>query len=367
MKGFPKGSILTERATANFGHLALKYGYVTIEQVKRALQIQKGRKQKGKPPGKLGEILVALGYLSREQVVEIVKQQAAKGGRFLIENYEIIEQIGRGAMGAVYKARQVSLNRTVALKILPPKLASDKNYIVRFLREAKLAAKLNHENIIYVIDVGESQGVYYYAMEYIQGRTVKEMVESDGAFSERQTVEVALQVCSALDHAYSYGIVHRDIKPANIMVTDEGVVKLCDFGLARRVDIEGAGDGGTIAGTPFYIAPEQIRNERLDSRADIYALGATLYYMTTGRPPFVSKSVVVVMTKHLAERPAPPRQRGAHISRYLDAIILKCLQKRPQERFQTPSEMAGLLGKLLKKGPRISSRSASRRMSRRKL
>ncbi|MCX7703704.1 MAG: serine/threonine protein kinase, partial [Planctomycetota bacterium] len=290
------------------------------------------------------------------------------GARPQLENYRIIEQIGKGAMGAVYKALQISLNRMVALKILPPKLATDKNYIARFLQEAKVAAKLNHENIVYVIDVGESHGVYYYAMEYVEGKTVKQIVEEKGVMEEPQVCDIALQAARALDCAYSHSIVHRDIKPSNLMVTAENVVKLCDFGLARQLDMDMKGVTATIAGTPYYISPEQIRNKPLDTRTDIYSLGGTLYFMVTGDVPFSGSSPVIVMTKHLYEKPTPPRAKNPKISAQLEAVILKCMQKRPEERFQSPAELIRALESLKSPKPsfpRIKPRRPLRRRFRR--
>jgi len=333
----------------SFGHLALKYGYITLEQLQECIKVQEQARSAGFEPRRLGEILVENGYMTNSQVVELFRHQSSAGRRTRLENYEILAKIGKGAMGAVYKARQLSLNRLVALKILPPHLAADKVYITRFLREAQVAAKLNHENTIYVIDVGESKGVYYFAMEYVDGRTVKEMLEQREVFDERRTVEIALQVARALEHASSYGIVHRDIKPGNIMITkQEGMVKLCDFGLAKDLDISASVTShSTVAGTPYYISPEQIKNEPVDARTDIYSLGATVYHIMTGSVPFTGRSAPIVMAKHLHEAPIPPRQLNPKISSGLEAVILKCMAKNPAERFQTPAELIAALERLL--------------------
>jgi serine/threonine-protein kinase len=331
-----------------FGHLALKYGYITLEQLQEGIKLQEDEKGKDKLPRKLGEILVEKGYLSRGQVIEIFRHQSSAGRQTHLENYQILAKIGKGAMGAVYKARQLSLNRIVALKILPPKLALNKSYISRFLREARVAAKLNHENIIYVIDVGESKGVYYFAMEYVEGKTIAELLKEQGNLPEPQVIEIALQVAKALDHAYSYGIIHRDIKPANLMITDEdNILKLCDFGLAKELDLRSSvTTHGTVAGTPFYISPEQIKGEDVDTRSDIYSMGATLYHMATGELPFPGSSAPIVMVKQLHERPAPPRTKNPRISRGLDAAIMKCLEKNPAHRHQSPSELVKVLSGL---------------------
>ena len=358
---------MNDESGFNFGRVALKFGYITLEQLEHALQVQRKRAAESGAVPKLGEVLVELGYMTRSQVIEVVRQQAVHGGRPVIENYEILGKVGVGAMGAVYKARQISLNRIVALKMLPPSLAEDENYIARFLREAKLAAKLSHENIIYVIDVGESHGVYYYAMEFVEGRTLKEIVDEEGPLPEKEIVRVALQVAKALDHAYSYGIVHRDVKPANVMITREGTVKLCDFGLACHLGIATGATKTVIAGTPNYIAPEQIRDDEVDIRADIYALGGTMFYMATAQPPFTGGTNALVMTKHLFEPPRSPRSLAPSISRYLDAIILKCLRKNPWERFQTPAELIRALERVAaRRHPPRTLRPTLRRYRRRR-
>ncbi len=340
-----------------FGHLALKYGYITLEQLQECIGIQEKQKTDGLLSAKLGEILVEKGYLTRGQVIEIFRHQASAGRQTHLENYQIIAKIGKGAMGAVYKAKQLSLNRIVALKILPPKLALNKNYISRFLREARVAAKLNHENIIYVIDVGESKGVYYFAMEYVEGKTCSEMLREAGRLPEPVVIEIALQVAKALDHAYSYGIIHRDVKPANVMITDEDeIVKLCDFGLAKELDLQSSvTTHGTVAGTPFYISPEQIKGTNIDTRSDIYSMGATMYHLITGELPFPGSSAPIVMVKQLHERPAPPRTKNPRISRALDALIMKCLEKDPSHRYQSPSELVKALTSLAEGGGKHKS------------
>jgi serine/threonine-protein kinase len=244
------------------------------------------------------------------------------------------------------------------LKILPPKLALNKSYISRFLREARVAAKLNHENIIYVIDVGESKGVYYFAMEYVEGRTVAELLNEHGRLPESQVIEISLQVARALDHAYSYGIIHRDVKPANIMITNQDeIVKLCDFGLAKELDLRSSvTTHGTVAGTPFYISPEQIKGEEVDTRSDIYSMGATMYHMVTGELPFPGTSAPIVMVKQLHERPAPPRTKNPKISRAVDAMIMKCLAKSSTRRYQSPSELVSVLTGLSGPSKRKSTR-----------
>ncbi|MFH1421660.1 MAG: serine/threonine-protein kinase [Planctomycetota bacterium] len=335
----------------SFGHLAVKYGFITLEQLKECIELQEQYKKAGIESQKLGEILAAKGYMTKAQVVDLFRHQSSAGKHTRIENYEIVAKVGKGAMGTVYKAKQLSLNRIVALKILPPRLAADKEYISRFLTEARVAAKLNHENIIYVIDVGESGGIYYFAMEYVEGKTVKEILEEQGSLTEKASAEIAIQITRALDHAAGFGIIHRDIKPANIIITNEGrIAKLCDFGLAKEMEFRSAASTqGTMAGTPYYVSPEQIRGEEVDVRSDIYSLGGTIYHMATGSVPFPGKSAPIVMVKHLQENMVPPHQLNANISQGLESVILKCMSKKRQARFQTPKELLHALEQLLLK------------------
>lgn len=353
----PEGS---PKDKLSFGHLAIKYGYLTLEQLQECVRLQEDERQSGGQPRKLGEILVGKGYLTRGQVIEIFRHQSSAGRETHLENYRILAKVGEGGMGAVYKAKQLSLNRIVALKILPSKLALDKSYIARFLREARVAAKLNHENIIYVIDVGESGGVYYFAMEYVEGKTVRQLLAEQTILPEPRAIEISLQITKALEHAYSYGIIHRDVKPANIMITDkESIVKLCDFGLAKELDLKSkATRHGAVAGTPYYISPEQITGGDVDTRSDIYSMGATMYHMATGELPFSGKSAPIVMVKQLHERPLHPRAKNPKLSRAFDAVVMKCLAKNPSQRYQSPSDLVKALNQLSSPARRKAPRGA---------
>jgi len=242
-------------------------------------------------------------------------------------------------MGTVYKARQLSLDRDVAIKVLSPELADDPAYVERFLREAKAVARLNHPNIISGIDVGDANGVKYFVMEYVDGTTVASLLRRGGSMDEERSLLIAQQICRALDHAYKNGLVHRDLKPENILITREGVAKLCDLGLAKLEDHAAAGETVHRMGTPDYNSPEQARGEAgVDIRSDLYGLGATLYHMFTGHPPFEATTPALVMTKHLTELPKPPRQRDPTVSPLGEVIVLKLLQKRREDRYQTPAE-----------------------------
>jgi serine/threonine-protein kinase len=242
----------------------------------------------------------------------------------------------------VYKARQLSVNRMVAIKILPPRYSNDPEYVDRFYREAQAAAKLNHPNIVQAIDVGEAGGFHYFVMEYVEGHTLYEEMAKGKVFSESEALAVILQVARALDHAHERGLIHRDVKPKNIMMTPEGVVKLADMGLARLAADEQAAqaEAGRAFGTPYYISPEQIRGElNIDFRADIYSLGATLYHLVTGQVPFEGPTPAAVMHKHLKEPLIPPDHINNSLSVGLGEVVEVMMAKRPEDRYASTEDL----------------------------
>jgi serine/threonine-protein kinase len=265
---------------------------------------------------------------------------ASPKGR-VVAGYELIRRLGRGAMGAVFLARQISLDREVAFKVLAPRFSKNENYVRRFLREAQSAARLNHTNIITAIDVGDADGWKYFVMEYVDGPTVADLLERGGALDEARAIQIVMQAASALDHAHRNGFVHRDVKPANIILAPGGIAKLCDLGLAKEVEeVSGDTEEGQTLGTPDYISPEQARGERdIDIRVDIYSLGATLYHMVTGQVPYSGPTPAVVMTKHLTEPPPDARRVQPHVTPATAAVILKAMAKDREERHQTPEEL----------------------------
>ena len=333
-----------EKETLHFGAIAMKLGFTSLEKVDECLRLQEKMKELGVAPKKLGEIMLAKGYLTDAQVKEIFKYQGLKGGHTSIQGYKIISKIGQGAMGSIYKALQVSMDRIVAIKCLAPKYAANDKFRERFLREARAVARLNHPNIIQGIDVGDSNGVHYFAMEYIDGPTVGELLKRGGALDEKRALNIVTQIAKALQHAFNHGIIHRDIKPDNIMLTREGVAKLCDLGLAKVASPQDNDSSGTkpgaSMGTPYYIAPEQARGEQtVDTRADIYSLGASFYHMTAGDVPFPGQSAADVISKHLTEPVTPPRVKNPLISGPVDWVIVKMMQKAREDRYQTPNEL----------------------------
>ena len=273
-------------SASSFGKICVEKGYATEAQIREAIDV-KAKLSELDMEEKLGVILIKKGYITEEQVKEILHTQGRRTS-VQITGYEMIEKVGQGAMGTVFRARQISLDRIVALKILPPSLAKDQGFIDRFIKEARAAGRLNHPNIVQGIDVGQSGGYNFFAMEFIVGETVKEYMVREGAVSEKLTLSICADVAQALEHAHEHGLVHGDVKPDNIMVTKKNQAKLCDLGLARPIATDAAGQRTDIVmGTPHYISPEQVRGQLdIDIRSDIYSLGATLYHMITRRTPF---------------------------------------------------------------------------------
>jgi serine/threonine-protein kinase len=259
----------------------------------------------------------------------------------ILAGYELLTRLGRGAMGAVFLARQVSLDRKVAIKVLSSRLSKNQDYVRRFLREAQSAARLNHTNIISAIDVGDTGKYKYFVMEYAEGPTVGQLLERGGAIDEQRAFGIMLQVAQALAHAHQSGFVHRDVKPANIILTPSGIAKLCDLGLAKEVE-ESSGDTaeGQTLGTPDYISPEQARGDvDIDIRADIYSLGATLFHMVTGEVPFKGPNPAVVMTRHLTEPVPDAREVNPAVSPQAAQLIRKMMAKNRADRHQTPDAL----------------------------
>ncbi|MGD0092305.1 MAG: protein kinase [Planctomycetota bacterium] len=261
-----------------------------------------------------------------------------------IGNFELLERIGQGGMGTVFKARQVSMDRIVALKILPPSLAKQPTFTDRFVREARASAKLSHLNIVGGIDVGQDGGVYYFAMEFVDGQSVKQLL-AKGKLPEEQVLKIGKAMALALAHAHEQGILHRDVKPDNILIDKSGTPKLCDLGLARQAGQGEAEHGltqqGTTIGTPHYIAPEQARGmDDLDAKADLYSLGASLYHMLTGKTMFQGSTNIVVMTKHITDKCPSPGEAGVEASKGLVAILAKLLAKDRADRYESAAKLA---------------------------
>ncbi|RLD07564.1 MAG: hypothetical protein DRI32_00620 [Chloroflexi bacterium] len=261
--------------------------------------------------------------------------------------YRIISQIGKGGMATVYKAYQASMDRYVALKVLPQYHSKDPSFTQRFIQEAHTIARLEHKNILPVYDFGEEEGVAYMAMRYLDGGTLQDIL-SLGQLPLSEVVEIMSQICAGLDYAHRHGVVHRDIKPANVMIDDEGGVYLTDFGLAKV--LEGSSDltvSGVVMGTPLYMAPEQSVGDAVDERADIYAAGVILYEMVTGQPPFQAETPMAIVLAHLHDPLPLPKEVNPNVPDEIQRIILKALAKKPEDRYQTAKEMAEKLSETI--------------------
>jgi serine/threonine protein kinase/beta-lactam-binding protein with PASTA domain len=265
--------------------------------------------------------------------------------RLLSNRYELGEVLGYGGMSEVHKGRDVRLGRDVAVKVLRADLARDPQFQERFRREAQNAAALNHPAIVAVYDTGETRTEHgplpYIVMEYVDGRTLRDIVKSEGPLPGQRAMEIMADVSAALDFSHRHGIVHRDVKPANVMITRTGAVKVMDFGIARAVADGQAAVTQTAAviGTAQYLSPEQARGEAVDARSDVYAAGCVLFELLTGEPPFTGDSPVAVAYQHVREDPKPPSALNGRVSPALDAIVLKAMSKGPPNRYQSAAEM----------------------------
>jgi beta-lactam-binding protein with PASTA domain/tRNA A-37 threonylcarbamoyl transferase component Bud32 len=267
--------------------------------------------------------------------------------RLLGGRYELDGVVGRGGMAEVYRARDIRLDRIVAIKTLRSDLARDPTFQARFRREAQSAASLNHPSIIAVYDTGEDMmdatPVPYIVMEFVDGRTLRDLLRADRRLMPERAMELVDGILRALDYSHRGGIVHRDIKPANIMLTLNGEVKVMDFGIARAMADSAATMTQTaqVIGTAQYLSPEQARGERVDARSDIYSTGCVLYELLTGQPPFTGDSPVAIAYQHVREEPIPPSRIDAEIPKWADAIVLKAMAKDPGQRYQSAGEMRG--------------------------
>ncbi len=341
----------TRKIRPLFGSIALKHGFVTEEQLDECVREQRFLEERGER-WFLGALLQRRGYLGADEVVIICKALEDEIANDHIEGYRIVAPLGRGNMALVYAAKQLNLDRVVALKVLDPKLLFDNEFIDRFVTEARAAARLNHPNIVQAYDVGHSNGYHYFAMEYVEGITLRELIEqggSGGRLDEQLSLYVVREVARALQHAESHRLVHRDIKPGNVMISKAGIVKLCDLGLAQRTD---AGDGkreeGVVMGSPYYIAPEQIEGRPdLDSRADIYSLGATFFHILAGRAPFTGRTPEDVCMKHLSDPVPDPRDLNSTITQRILPILFKMMAKDRERRHPNTAELIADLNRVL--------------------
>ena len=348
------------------GRLVVERGLATPGEVERCREVALGLKSEGSSGGTasggsqtLGHVLVEEGIITRKQL-ERLRPANDKGVGSQLPGYQVIKKLGAGAMATVYKAKQISLDRMVAIKVLPQKFTKNEDFVQRFYAEGRAAAKLNHPNIVQAFDVANSGPYHYFVMEYVDGRTVFDDIVAKGRYDEADALKVAIDVTEALAHAHAQGFIHRDVKPKNIMLDDHsGRTKLADMGLARAIsDREAAeAEAGKAYGTPYYISPEQIRGEvDVDFRADIYSLGATLYHMVTGKVPFDGPNPSAVMRKHLNEAIVPPDHLNPNLVSGVAEVIEVCMAKARDQRYNSTGDLLADLQAIERGEPPLQAR-----------
>jgi tRNA A-37 threonylcarbamoyl transferase component Bud32 len=323
------------------GKIVVDQGLATPEEVQQCIEMARSLAQESNQRT-LGQLLVANEYITRRQYERLRERFEAERSGQQIPGYKILGKLGAGAMATVFKAKQLSLNREVAIKVLPRKFSSNTQFIERFYAEGRAAAQLNHPNIVQAYDVGQAGDFHFFVMEFVDGRTVYDDIVKHKRFGEQEAIDILMQIAEALLHAHQKGLIHRDVKPKNIMMTKEGVAKLADMGLARAISDKEAAEAeqGKAFGTPYYISPEQIRGEiNIGPPADIYSLGATLYHMVTGNVPFDGKNPSAVMHKHLKTPIVPPDHVNPRLSAGISEIIEMMMAKDPKDRYQNCKDL----------------------------
>ena len=328
----------------DFATLAIAHRVLTREQLEEAERTINKEAEAGKPRRPVEDVLLESGVLKSDQVwavykakERLIRDARSRGQR--IGGYEIMGKLGEGGLGVVYKARQLSMGRIVALKVLHERWVTDDEFRKRFLVEARLVGRLSHPNLIQVIDVGRYKSTLYFSMEFVDGEPVDATLDRDGRMDIQSTVSIAIQVASALEYLHQRRIVHRDVKPGNIMVTKGGIAKLGDFGFVKSSLESVLSTEGEVLGTPDYISPEAARGEKnLDFRSDLYSLGTTLYHMLTGNPPF-GGSVSDVMDQHIKSEPKPISAIVRDLPPKMVEVVERLMKKKPADRYQNFSEL----------------------------
>jgi len=276
--------------------------------------------------------------VSPTETLETPVEELSTGSTFA-GRYQIIEEIGKGGMGKVYKTHDTEIREKVALKLIKPEISAEKKTIERFQNELKFARKVSHKNVCRMYDLNREKGSYYITMEYVSGEDLKSFIKRSGQLAIGTTIRIAKQVCEGLAEAHRLGVVHRDLKPSNVMIDEEGNARIMDFGIARSLKTKGITGSGVMIGTPEYMSPEQVEGKEVDQRSDIYSLGIILYEMVTGRVPFEGDTPFTVGVKHKSEEPKDPREFNTQIPDDLSKAILKCLEKDKNKRYQTAGEV----------------------------
>lgn len=285
--------------------------------------------------------------ISRTVTAQAQREEITIGSTFA-GRYQIIEELGKGGMGKVYRVLDKKLDEQVALKLIKPEVASDKKTLERFRNELKLARKISHRNVGRMYELMEDKGTHFITMEYVPGEDLRSFIRRSGQLAMGTVVRIGRQICEGLVEAHRVGVVHRDLKPNNVMIDKQGNVKILDFGIARSLDVKGLTDSGIVLGTPEYMSPEQAEGKEVDGRSDVYSLGVILYEMAAGRLPFEGKTPLSIAMKHKGERPKDPRELNPQAPMDLSQLILKCMEKEEERRYQSAEELLSDLEKVEK-------------------
>jgi serine/threonine protein kinase len=355
---------LTGNLDTEVGKVVVDLGLATRTEIEFCREQQK---QSSDPNQRsLADLLIENNFITVNQAKRIRGQLEERRGS-KIPGYQLMEKLGKGAMATVYKARQISLDRIVAVKVLPKNVSDNREFVERFYKEGKAAARLSHNNIVQAIDVASTPDDYhFFVMEYVEGKTLYDIMQPPPVgeghhFAEAEALDITIQMAEALAHAHRRGLIHRDVKPKNILLTPQKVAKLTDLGLARAMDDKeaAASEAGKAYGTPYYISPEQVRGDvDIDFRADIYSLGATMYHMVTGRPPFEGDTPSAVMHKHLKQPLVPPDHLNTNLSAGIGEIIEVAMAKNRDDRYATTEDMLEDLRAVAAGEPPIHARRA---------
>lgn len=336
---------MARKAPKSFEQVVIENALATEAQVRQCLDEQEAQRKNGSDPKLLEDILLEKGILTEDRIRAVktalgrMSRDEEKGEPLRIGNYEIIGKIGDGGLGTVYKARQITMSRDVALKVLHKKWLSDEEFKKRFLLEARLAGRLSHQNLIQVYDVGRDRGLYFFSMEFVDGETLEDLIEREGPMEITRAIDIIVQVLRAITYIKRFDIVHRDIKPGNIMMNRSGLVKLGDFGFVKSKLDHVIATQGEVLGTPDYISPEQAMGiEDIDWRSDQYSLGCTLYQQLTGRPPYEGTGSAV-MRQHIKSALPDPRTINPKLPDSVVHILERMVAKDPNDRYQNTNEL----------------------------
>ncbi len=287
------------------------------------------------------------GDIEVTETMEAAQEELTTGSTFG-DRYQIIEELGKGGMGRVYRVLDKKLKEEIALKLIKPEIASDKKTVERFSNELKIARKIGHKNVARMFDLNEEEGTHYITMEYVRGEDLKKLIRKIGQLSPGQAIPIAIQVCDGLSEAHRLGVVHRDLKPQNVMVDEAGNARIMDFGIARSLETKGMTGAGVMVGTPEYMSPEQVEGKEAGQSSDIYSLGVILYEMVTGRVPFEGETPFTIGVKHKSEKPKDPKEFNAQVPEDLSSVIMRCLEKEKEKRYQSAGEVRSELENIQK-------------------